>query len=230
MIHFILHLDDHLRDFVLAHGAWVYGLLFAIIFAETGLVITPFLPGDSLLFAAGALAAEEVMDLRLVLLVIASAAIIGDTVNYAIGNYVGPRVFTAEDKESFWHRLLNRDHLMKAQRFFEKYGGMAVVVGRFVPIVRTFRPFVAGAGSMTYGKFMFYNVAGALLWTGLCVGGGYEFATIPFVKNNFTVVMVAIVLISLMPIVWGILIAKLAKHSAAEDAAAAAAAEGNVGE
>jgi membrane-associated protein len=216
MLELLLNLDEHLRDFVGAHGPWIYGLLFLIVFAETGLVVTPFLPGDSLLFAAGAMAATGKLNLALVCLTVAGAAILGDTVNYAVGNFVGPRIFTAEDRSSFWHRLLNREHLMRAHRFFEKYGGLAVVLGRFVPIVRTFRPFVAGCGSMSYGRFAFYNVVGALLWTGVCVGAGYGFGNIPAVKDNFTLVALAIVGISLLPLLWGYLLSRMSRASARE--------------
>ena len=199
---FFLHLDEHLETFVSLYGPWVYGLLFIIIFAETGLVVTPILPGDSLLFAAGALSATGLLDLWLVLVLLVVAAILGDAVNYAVGHYTGPRIFRAEDRSSFWHRLLNRDHLMKAHEFFERYGGMSIVLGRFVPIVRTFVPFVAGCGSMSYPQFAFYNVIGALLWVGLCTGAGYAFGNIPWVKDNFTVVVLGIVFVSLLPMAW----------------------------
>ena len=159
IIDVFLHLDVHLAELVGRYGVWVYGLLFAIIFAETGLVVTPFLPGDSLLFAAGALAATGALDARLLFLLLAFAAILGNTVNYAIGRFVGPRVFRVEDTGGTLHRLLNRQHLERAHAFFERYGGMAVVLTRFVPIIRTFVPFVAGAGAMRYPVFALYNVA-----------------------------------------------------------------------
>ena len=183
---FFLHLDVHLEAFVSHYGPWVYALLFLIIFAETGLVVTPILPGDSLLFTAGALAANRnsrYPHRRLVLLLV--AAILGDAVNYAVGHFVGPRVFRAEDRASFWHRLLNRNHLMQAHAFFERHGGKAIVLGRFVPIVRTFVPFVAGCGSMSYPQFAFYNVTGGTLWVGLCVGAGYAFGNIPTREREF---------------------------------------------
>jgi membrane-associated protein len=218
-LNFFLNLDAELQHFVELYGVWVYALLFLIIFAETGLVVTPFLPGDSLLFTAGALAAREnMLNLWVVLPLLLVAAIAGDAVNYAVGNYLGPKVFRAESTDSFWHRLLNRKHLAEAHRFFERYGGKAVVLGRFVPIVRTFVPFVAGAGSMSYPQFAFYNIAGGLLWVGLCCGAGYAFGNVPIVKENFELVVVGIVFISLLPIAWSILISKLSRSSAAEPA------------
>ena len=195
LIDIFLHLDVHLAEFVGRYGVWVYGLLFAIIFAETGLVVTPFLPGDSLLFAAGALAATGALDVRLLFLLLAGAAILGNTVNYSIGRFVGPRVFRGETS----HRLLNRQHLDRAHAFFDKYGGMAVVLTRFVPIIRTFVPFVAGAGAMRYSTFALYNVAGGVLWVGICLGAGYLFGNVPVVKNNFSLVALGIVAVSMIP-------------------------------
>ncbi|MCI0492423.1 MAG: DedA family protein [Planctomycetes bacterium] len=202
LLDLFLHLDTHLGEFVSLYGVWIYGLLFLIVFAETGLVVTPFLPGDSLLFAAGALAAASLLDLRLILVLLVVAAILGDAVNYSVGHFVGPRVFHAEDRTSFWHRLLNRDHLREAHGFFERYGGKAIVLGRFVPIVRTFVPFVAGCGSMSYPQFAFYNVMGGIAWVGLCVGAGYAFGNMPWVKDNFTFVVLGIVFVSLLPMAW----------------------------
>jgi membrane-associated protein len=200
LIEIFLHFDRHLAEFVASYGVWVYALLFAIIFAETGLVVTPFLPGDSLLFAAGTLAATGLLNLWLLLGLLVVAAILGDAVNYAAGNAVGPRVFTAIDHTSFWQRLLNKDHLDRAHAFFERYGGKAIVLGRFVPIVRTFVPFVAGAGTMTYSAFAFYNVTGAMIWVGICTLAGYAFGTVPVVKNNFSLVALGIVFVSVLPI------------------------------
>jgi membrane-associated protein len=199
LIDVFLHLDVHLAEFVGRYGIWVYGLLFAIIFAETGLVVTPFLPGDSLLFAAGALAASGAMDVRLLFVLLAFAAILGNTVNYAIGRFVGPRVFRAEDTGGTLHRLLNRQHLERAHAFFERYGGMAVVLTRFVPIIRTFVPFVAGAGAMRYPVFALYNVAGGVLWVGICIGAGYVFGNVPIIKDNFSLVALGIVVVSMIP-------------------------------
>jgi membrane-associated protein len=200
IIDLFLHLDAHLIELTTAYGPWVYAILFLIVFAETGLVVTPFLPGDSLLFACGALGAAGVLNPWATVLLLVGAAILGDAVNYAAGRYVGPRVFSAHDRASRWHRLLNREHLDRTHAFFEKYGGKAVVLGRFVPIVRTFVPFVAGAGAMTYAKFAFFNVSGALLWVGICFGAGFAFGNVPIVKENFSLVAIGIVLVSVLPI------------------------------
>ena len=199
LIDIFLNLDVHLAEFVAQYGIWVYGLLFAIIFAETGLVVTPFLPGDSLLFAAGALAATGPLEARWLFGLLVVAAILGDAVNYAVGRYVGPRVFRADDTAGTLHRLLNRHHLDRAHEFFERHGGMAVVLARFVPIVRTFVPFVAGAGAMRYGAFALYNVVGAVLWVGICVGAGYAFGQVPIIKANFSLVALGIVAVSMIP-------------------------------
>lgn len=200
LIDFILHFDKHLAEIVQNYGNWVYGILFAIVFAETGLVITPFLPGDSLLFATGALAGAGILDPWLAAILLVIAAILGDAVNYTVGKYIGPKAFTATDSSSLFHRLLNRDHLRRAHEFFERYGGKAVVLGRFVPIVRTFVPFVAGAGSMSYATFAFYNVTGAILWVGVCLGAGFVFGGIPIVRDNFTLITLGIVLVSVLPV------------------------------
>ena len=201
LIDLFLHFDRHLAEFVVSYGGWVYGLLFLIIFAETGLVVTPFLPGDSLLFATGALAATGALNPGLVTVLLIAAAILGDAVNYSVGRYIGPRVFSAHDRSSGLHRLLNHEHLDRAHAFFEKYGGKAVVLARFVPIVRTFVPFVAGAASMSYPSFAFYNVTGGVAWVAICVGAGYAFGNVPVVKNNFSLVALGIVAVSVMPIV-----------------------------
>ena len=201
LVDLFLHFDKHLEQFVQSYGVWVYALLFLIIFAETGLVVTPFLPGDSLLFAAGALAATGAFNIWILVPLLITAAIIGDAVNYTIGDKVGPRIFVSVDRTSFWQRMLNRDHLVKAHDFFERYGGKAIVLGRFVPIVRTFVPFVAGAGTMTYGTFAFYNVSGAVLWVGVCTLGGFAFGNVPVVKENFTLVALGIVAVAVLPMV-----------------------------
>jgi membrane-associated protein len=177
----------------------VYGLLFAIVFAETGFVVTPFLPGDSLLFAAGALGATGALSTPAVLMLLALAAFTGNAVNYSIGRSIGPRVFGASGGPTIVQRLLNRDHLQRAHTFFEQYGGKAIVLGRFVPIVRTFVPFVAGAAQMTSGSFVFYNVIGATAWVGLCVGAGWLFGNVPLVKENFSLVTIGIVFVSILP-------------------------------
>jgi len=210
MIDFVLHFDKHLLEFVKLYGQWVYGILFAIVFAETGFVVTPFLPGDSLLFAVGALAGTGVLNPWIAMALLFIAAFAGNAVNYAIGRRFGPRVFQATDHASLLHRMLNRDHLAKAHAFFEKHGGMAVVMGRFVPIVRTFVPFVAGAAQMSRSSFVFYNFVGAAGWVGLCVGAGIAFGNIPFVKNNFSLVTIGIVLVSMVPVVIGWLKARRA--------------------
>jgi membrane-associated protein len=200
LIDLFLHLDVHLATFVAQYGVMVYAMLFAIIFIETGLVIWPFLPGDSLLFTAGALSATGMLDIWLVVPLLIVAAIAGDAVNYAIGRNIGPKVFSAQDNEGLYHRLLNRQHLQKAHDFFEKHGGMAVVSGRFVPIVRTFVPFVAGAASMNAATFVFYNITGAVIWVGVCAGAGYLFGNVPIIKDNFSLVAIGIVMVSVLPI------------------------------
>ena len=196
-----LHVDEHLADFVQSHGRLVYGLLFAIIFAETGLVVTPFLPGDSLLFAAGALAGSGMLDIRLLLVLFIGASVLGDAVNYSVGRYIGPRVFRPEGRSGRFARMLNPKHLERTHEFFERHGGKAVVMARFVPIVRTFIPFVAGAGAMTYSAFAFYNVFGGVLWVVICVGAGYLFGGMPVVKENFELVVVGIVFVSVLPMI-----------------------------
>ena len=200
-IDFLLHSDRHLLEFVQAHGPWIYALIFAIVFAETGFVVTPFLPGDSLLFAVGTLSATGSLNPYYSIALLFTAAFTGNAVNYAIGRRVGPKIFQATDQSGWSHKLLNREHLNKAHAFFEQYGGKAVVLGRFVPIVRTFVPFVAGAAQMTAGSFVFYNAIGAAGWVGLCVGAGLLFGNVPVIKNNFSLVTIGIVGVSLLPMV-----------------------------
>jgi membrane-associated protein len=195
-VDFFLHLDRHLAEVIQAYGTWTYALLFTIVFLETGLVVTPILPGDSLLFAAGSFAALGALDVGLLFAVLSVAAILGDTVNYAIGHYLGPRVFHFERS-----RFFNPDHLRKTHEFYEKYGGKTIVIARFVPIVRTFAPFVAGVGAMSYLRFLAYNVVGGVLWVAVCLFGGYFFGNLPFVRKNFSLVILAIVLLSVMPAV-----------------------------
>lgn len=191
-----LHLDQHLNEWAASLGPGLYVLLFLIVFCETGLVVTPFLPGDSLLFAVGALAASEgsPIHVSLVSLLLIVAAILGDAVNYAIGRRVGPKVFTKEDS---W--LLNKKHLVKTQRFYEKHGGKTIVFARFIPIIRTFAPFVAGIGKMQYRSFAVFNVTGALVWVLGFVFAGYMFGNLPAVKKNFQYVILAIIILSIMP-------------------------------
>ena len=198
LVDFILHSDKHLKQFSDAYGAWVYGLLFLIVFAETGFVVTPFLPGDSMLFAAGALCALGSMSIWAVVGLLGGAAFAGNAVNYAVGRFVGPRAFAAGGP-GVSRRLLNPEYLQRAHRFFERYGGKAVVLGRFVPIVRTFVPFVAGAASMSAPAFALYNFIGAAGWVVLCAGAGYLFGNIPVIRNNFSLVTIGIVIVSLLP-------------------------------
>lgn len=197
LIDFILHLDKHLSAIIQSFGSGTYLLLFLIVFAETGFVVTPFLPGDSLLFAAGAFAALGDLDIVWVFLVLTGAAIIGDSVNYAIGNFFGPKVFHKENA-----RFLKKEYLDKTHQFYEKYGAKTIVIARFVPIVRTFAPFVAGVGQMSYWTFLTYNILGALLWVTVCVFAGYFFGNIPVVKENFTLVIFVIILISILPAIF----------------------------
>lgn len=201
LIDLVLHADVLLLDLVKTYGAWVYGVLFAIIFAETGLVVTPILPGDSLLFAAGALAATGALDVRVVLTLLVVAAVAGDAVNYSVGRAVGVRIVRRAEVDPRWRRWINPAHVAKAHEFFERHGGKAIVLARFMPIVRTFVPFVAGAAEMTYPSFAFFNVAGAVAWVAICVGAGYVFGNVPIVKDNFTLVALGIVAVSLLPMV-----------------------------
>ncbi len=198
---FVLHLDAHLFELVRGYGPWVHAVLFGIVFAETGLVVTPFLPGDSLLFATGALCATGSLNVWVAMPLLALAAFSGNAVNYTVGRLVGPRVFHAHDSAGFSHRLLNREHLLRAHTFFERYGGKAVVLGRFVPIVRTFVPFVAGAAQMSSPSFAFYNLLGAAGWVTLCLGAGLLWGNVPFVKAHFSIVTIGIVFVSVLPMV-----------------------------
>ena len=188
-----LHLDRHLQVLVADYGAWVYLILFLIIFCETGLVVTPFLPGDSLLFVAGTVAAAGGMNIHLLVVLLIIAAILGDAVNYGVGHYIGPRVFTST--ESRW---LNPRHLERAHAFYERHGGKTIIIARFVPIIRTYAPFVAGAASMSYARFSMYNVTGAVLWVVSLGYAGYFFGNIPIIKNNLTVVIIIIIILSIM--------------------------------
>lgn len=195
---FILHLDKHLGTLIQYFGQWSYLLLFIVIFAETGLVVTPFLPGDSLLFVVGTFIARGSFELFPMFAVLASAAIIGDTVNYAIGKYFGHRIL-----KSGGGRFFNKEHVEETHRFFEKHGGKTIILARFVPIIRTFAPFVAGIGEMNYLKFIAYNISGGLLWISIFLFGGYFFGNIPAVKNNFTIVILGVMLVSALPIILG---------------------------
>jgi membrane-associated protein len=193
-IDIFMHLDKHLSLVIQNYGTLTYVILFLIIFCETGLVVTPFLPGDSLLFAVGTFTAIGALDVSVVFVLLTIAAVAGDTVNYWIGNFVGPKIFHRDDV-----RFLNKKHLERTHRFYEKYGGKTIIIARFVPIIRTFAPFVAGIGSMTYGRFLSYNIIGGILWIAICVFSGYFFGNIPVVKQNFSIVILAIIFISIMP-------------------------------
>ena len=196
IIDLFLHLDEHLSQVISQYGVWTNLILFLLVFAETGLVVTPFLPGDSLLFAAGTFAALGALDVRVLLALLMVAAIVGDTVNYWVGAWIGPRAFSGRV------RWLRKDYLDRTHAFYEKHGGKTIIIARFVPIIRTFAPFVAGVGAMSYGKFLLYNVVGGVLWVGLFVLGGFFFGNIPMVKENFTIVILAIIAISVMPIAY----------------------------
>lgn len=198
LIDLVLHMDTHLAELITKYDTWTYLILFLVIFMETGLVVTPFLPGDSLLFAAGALAALEGSPLNVVFLwgLLFIAAIVGDTVNYSIGKFVGPKAFTSNSK------LLKKEYLDRTHAFYQKHGGATIFLARFIPIIRTFAPFVAGIGEMRYSYFISYNIIGGLVWTLLFIFGGYFFGNLPFVRENFSLVVIAIIIISLIPAVW----------------------------
>lgn len=207
---FIIHIDKHLTELAATYGSLAYGILFIIVFCETGLVVTPFLPGDSLLFAAGALAAQGAFNPHLLALLLLIAAIVGDAVNYAIGRRMGPAVFERKNSKIFKPEYLARTH-----GYFEKYGAKTIVLARFVPIVRTFAPFLAGVGTMSYAKFAMYNVTGAIAWVGLFSYGGYMFGATPLVQKNFKLVIIAIIIVSILPGVFEVLRARKEARSAA---------------
>jgi membrane-associated protein len=189
-----LHLDKHLNEVIIHYGALTYLILFIVIFGETGLVVTPFLPGDTLLFAAGTFSALGSLNVNLIFIILSTAAVLGDTVNYWIGHYVGPKIAGKENV-----RFLKKEHLDKTHKFFEKYGGKTIIIARFVPIVRTFAPFVAGAGSMSYGKFISYNIIGGVLWVAFVTYCGYFFGNIGFIRENFSIVILVIIFLSMLP-------------------------------
>jgi membrane-associated protein len=193
-IDLFLHLDTHLQEVIQTYGTWTYLLLFVIVFCETGLVVTPILPGDSLLFAAGTFAGIGSLSFARLWILLTIAAVLGDAVNYAIGKYMGPKVFSQEGS-----RFLKREYLDRTHAFYEKYGGKTIIIARFVPIVRTFAPFVAGVGSMTYAKFATFNVVGAILWVTSCLAAGYVFGNVPIVREHFTLVVLGIVFVSILP-------------------------------
>lgn len=202
LIDFILHLDQHLAEIIATYGLWTYGLLFLIVFFETGVVVTPFLPGDSLLFAAGAFAGLGSLNPWILFASLSLAAIAGDTVNYGVGRIIGPRAFSGKI------RWLRQDYLHRTERFYERHGGKTIALARFVPIVRTFAPFVAGIGHMRYSRFLAYNVGGGISWVGLFVLGGFYFGNLPVVKANFSLVVMGIIIVSVLPIVVEILRAR----------------------
>ncbi|MGE5094853.1 MAG: DedA family protein [Betaproteobacteria bacterium] len=207
-IDIVLHLDVHLVRMVAEYGAWIYAILFAIIFSETGFVVTPFLPGDSLLFVAGAVAATGGMNAHLLVVLLVSAAFAGNMVNYAIGRWLGRHFFT--DRGSRW---LNPEHLEKAHAFYERHGGKAVIISRFLPIVRTYIPFVAGMGAMDPGRFMAFNLVGAVLWVGLLTYAGFFFGNIPWIKGNLTAIIVGIIVVSLAPLAIAYLRSRVARRN-----------------
>jgi membrane-associated protein len=213
LIDFVLHVDLHLQEIIRDFGAWTYLILFAIIFCETGLVVTPFLPGDSLLFAAGSFAALGALDPWWLSALLIVAAVCGDTVNYWIGHRIGPQIFHRETR-----RLIRKEHLFRTQLFYQRHGGKTIVLARFVPIVRTFAPFVAGIGRMHYGRFLAYNVGGGVAWIAIFVWAGYLFGNLPFVRKRFTLVILAIILISVMPMVVEVLRHRLLARRAADGA------------
>ena len=194
LIDLILHLDQHLRELSQTYGAWIYAVLFVIVFLETGVVVTPFLPGDSLLFVAGTIAAAGELNVHALVLLLIAAAIAGDSLNYSIGRYLGPRVFRFEDSRFFKRAYVDRTHA-----FFERHGGKAIILARFVPIIRTYAPFVAGIGSMRYRRFLLFNVTGAVLWVALLTYAGFFFGNLPLVRNNLTAVILGIIVLSVMP-------------------------------
>ncbi len=200
IVDFILHIDVHLAALTAQYGMWTYAILFLIVFAETGLVVTPFLPGDSMLFAAGAICSLGSMDVMMLMGLLMIAAILGDSVNYAIGKNVGPRLFSSSSS-----KLLNKQHLDRTHAFYEKHGGKTIILARFMPIIRTFAPFVAGVGSMRYQTFFVYNVVGAIVWVASFTMLGYFFGNQPLVKKNFTLVIGAIIVISVLPAIWEII-------------------------
>lgn len=208
LIDFILHLDVHLQALITEYGVWVYAILFLIVFCETGLVILPFLPGDSLLFAAGTFASLQSLELLPLMVLLMAAAILGDAVNYQIGHFLGPKVLTGR------HRLLKPEYLSKTQKFYDKYGGKTLIIARFVPIVRTFAPFLAGVGGMQYRQFALYNITGAVLWVVLLTGAGYLFGAIPIVRDNFTHVIFGIIIVSLLPAIIEVMRGYLSQNKA----------------
>lgn len=209
LVDLFLHLDKHLAELISQYGTWTYAILFLVIFCETGLVIAPFLPGDSLLFATGALAATGALDPNIAFALMALASVLGDNTNYTIGRFIGPRAFSGNG------RFLKREYLEKTQHFYDKYGGRTIIVGRFLPIIRTFAPFVAGVAKMDRRKYVPFTVIGAVFWVGLFVYAGYFFGSLPFVKNNFSIVIVVIILISAVPAILEVIRQRLNRNKPA---------------
>lgn len=207
-IDYVLHMDKHLGLVINYFGVWTYLVFFLIIFCETGLVVTPILPGDSLLFAIGAFSAQGLLNVHICFGLLAAAAVLGDTVNYWIGAALGPKVFNTNS------RFLKREHLRRTHEFYERHGGKTIILARFIPIIRTFAPFVAGIGTMNYWKFIAYNLTGGLAWVALFVYGGYYFGNLPVVKRNFTLVIIAIIVLSVLPAVFELLRQKFKRHDA----------------
>jgi membrane-associated protein len=205
LIDFVLHLDKHLVDLVGEYGIWTYAILFLIIFVETGVVVLPFLPGDSLLFAAGSLAAlpGSPLNVGLIIVLLIVAAVLGDALNYHIGDYIGPRVFRRD------YRFLKREHLLRTQQFYEKHGAKTIIIARFIPIIRTFAPFIAGVGTMSYGRFLSYNLIGAVLWVTLLTGAGYFLGQLPWIQQHFGLFTLMIIGVSVLPVVFEFIKARL---------------------
>ncbi len=212
IIDLFLHLDKHLTELVQQYGTLSYLILFVIVFCETGLVVTPFLPGDSLLFAAGALASTGAFSLPLLMVLLFVAAVLGDFVNYQVGRFLGPKAF---DKR--YEKIFRREYLLQTQEFFERHGGKSIIIARFVPIIRTFAPFLAGVGTMSYSRFALYNISGAAIWVLSVCSAGYLFGEIPVVKNNFSLVVIGIIIVSLMPAVFEVLKAKKAVRQTSQE-------------
>ncbi|TLN23490.1 DedA family protein [bacterium] len=212
-IDFILHMDHYLTQIINSVGGWTYLVLFVVIFIETGLVVTPFLPGDSLLFAAGALSAlpGSILHVPWMYLLLAAAAVLGDTANYWIGHFLGTKVFTPTS------RVFKKEYLDRTQAFYDKHGGKTIFLARFIPIIRTFAPFVAGVGKMTYGHFITYNIVGGIVWTALFIFGGFFFGNLPFVQEHFSLIVIAIIFISLLPAVYEVIKARGEKKKAATE-------------
>lgn len=206
IIDFVLHLDKHLVDLVGEYGVWTYAILFLIIFVETGVVVLPFLPGDSLLFAAGSLAAlpNSPLNVGLLILLLIAAAVLGDALNYHIGDYIGPRVFRRD------YRFLKREHLLRTQEFYEKHGAKTIIIARFIPIIRTFAPFIAGVGTMSYSRFLAYNLVGAVLWVSLLTGAGYFLGQLPWIQQHFGLFTLLIIGVSVLPVVFEFIKARFA--------------------